>query len=74
MNDTESVDYVPTLHLGYEKVISKRETSTSKRARYWSDKDLAGALTAKEKRQVVGIDTAVVAAEVIVGTQQQQRK
>ena len=67
VNDTESVDYAPTLHLGYEKVISKRETSTSKRARYWSDKDLA------EKRQV-GIDTAVVAAEVIVGTQQQQRK
>ena len=44
INNPESVDYVPSVKVGYEKRVSARETQTSQRAKYWSDSDLAASL------------------------------
>ena len=41
INNPESIDYVPSVNVGYEKHVSARETQTSKRAMYWSNSDLA---------------------------------
>ena len=44
ISNPESVDYVPSVKVGYEKHVSARETRTSKRAKYWSNSDLAASL------------------------------
>ena len=36
ITNPESVDYVPSVKVGYEKHVSARETQTSKRAKCWS--------------------------------------
>jgi hypothetical protein len=58
------VDYVPSLHLGYEKKIKERSSNSSKRACYWSDEKLSLATTPREKAQLVGLVVPEVAAHV----------
>lgn len=55
INDPNSVDYVPTLHLGYAKQTKERTTARSKSACYWTNEKLASATTEKEKAELVGL-------------------
>jgi hypothetical protein len=55
------VDYVPSLHLGYEKKIKEKSSNSSKRACYWSDEKLSLAITPREKAQLVGLVPEVAA-------------
>ena len=74
INNPESVDYVPSVNVGYEKHVSARETQTSKRAKYWSNSDLAASLDRHGRRQVSGIVTPDIGSEVTLGSLEEPRK
>ena len=74
INNPESVDYVPSVNVGYEKHVSARETQTSKRAKYWSNSDLAASLDRHGRRQESGIVTPDIGSEVRLGSLEEPRK
>ena len=69
ISNPESVDsYVPSVKVGYEKHVSARETQTRKRAKHWSNSDLAVSLDRHGRQQVNGIVTPDTGSEVTLGS------
>ena len=73
ITNPESVDYVPSVKVGDEKRVSARETQTSKRAKCWSNSDVAGSLGRHGRRQVSGIVTPDIGSEVTLGSLEEPR-
>ena len=59
MNDPCSVDYFPTINMGYEQKHSLRRTETSTKARYWTNSELASVLGEEGKRRASGVVEAI---------------
>lgn len=64
INDATSVDYIPTLHLGYKKKLKERTTSSSRKASYFTDEKLSSLHNRNEKAQLVGLVVPQPAAYV----------
>ena len=74
INDTCSVDYFPTINMGYEKQHSSRRTETSTKARSWTNSDLASVLGEEGKRRASGGAVPEMGALTTVGIVEPSRK
>ena len=62
------MDDVPSVELKYGKPVSARRTQTSKRAQYRTNNDLAASLDKDGRRQVSGMVTPDIGAEMTLGS------
>ena len=69
VSDPISVDYIPSVNMGYEKQRSTRRTETSTKVRYWTNSNLATVLDEEGKRRATGTGVAVpeIGAEATIG-------
>ena len=65
ISDRSSVDYIPTVNMGYEKQRSTRRTETSTKAWYLTNSDLAS--DEEGKRRAIGVTVPKIGAVTTVG-------